>query len=221
MSLSVESYSDGEISLSRNRHSNIVTHRVGRGQRFLQKLVIDEEKLKRLASGGFLRDFISIAGTSSPTELELLILTAIHWIGEAQSEFDLDIAFVKYWIALECIFTREKDDEKGPTKALSEGIPKLSAYSHYKFIEVADIESISAKVLKLYDKRSNIIHRGMRHIEEEGQGVSPSDVSQVCKYTVWSIFSLFDLRCLNYATREQVIQRIEGPYPPSVSEDLQ
>jgi hypothetical protein len=210
INLSVEACKDGEIFLRRQQNSNSIALCRGKGQRPLQLYIIDQKKTEQLISGGFLNDFISIAGTSSPTELELCILTAVYWIGEAQNEFNLDVAFIKYWTALECIFS-EKDNV---TQSLKEGVSKLNAYSQYKFIEVADIKDIQKDVSKLYDKRSDIIHRGTRHIEEEDQGVSSSDISLLCKYAVWSISSLFELRRLNYTTRSQMTERIKGLYPP-------
>lgn len=216
VNLSVEAYKGREPFLSKKQSSNQVALHEGRGQSYLEKFIIDKSRLEQLSRPGFLNDFISITKNSLPTELESIILTAIHWIGEAQNEFNLDVAFVKYWTALECIFT-----EWGkPTKAVTQGVSKLNAYSHCKFIDTAEIKDVETNVGKLYDKRSDIIHRGMRHIEEEGRGIQASDVSQLCKYAAWSIFSLFELRSLRYTTRSQVTERLDAVYSPSFSEDL-
>lgn len=217
INLSVEAPTRGELFLSRKLGDNRISETRGRGRDFLQEFIIDENRLKNLSRGGLLKDFASIVKSSSPTEIELLILTAIHWIGEAQNEFDFDVAFVKYWTALEAMFTGSQN----PTQAVSRGVSRLTAYTSYRFIEGEEaISEVKTDISKLYDKRSDIIHRGMRHAEEISQGVSASDVSRLCKYTVWSIFSLFELRGLCYTNRSEIAHRLSSTYPPSVSEDL-
>ena len=216
INFSVEANTQGELFLSRKLSEAQIIKTRGRGRDFLQKFVIDQKRLRNLSKDGFLTDFTSIVSSSSPTEIELLILAAIHWVGEAQNEFDFDVAFVKYWTAIETIFTGHQN----PTQAVVRGISRLNAFSHYKFVEQTAINEIEADVSKLYDKRADIIHRGMRHVEEAGQGVSASDVSRLCKYAVWSIFSLFELRCLRYTTRSELTRRIDKVHPPSLSEDI-
>ena len=59
---------------------------------------------------------------------------------------------------------------------------------------------------KLYNKRSDIIHRGMSYL------VSEADISEICKYAAWSILSLMHLRSIKYTTMNEVNHHINRLY---------
>ena len=143
-------------------------------------------------------EFITIINASSQTQIEECILTAIYWIGEAQNESDLDVSFLKYWTALECIFSEKEDT----TKSLAKGVATINAFSGYGFIKIEDAKKIYKDVRNLYDKRSDIIHRGMNYLTN--QVIDEADVSKICKYTAWSILSLFYLRSIGYTNMDEV-----------------
>ncbi|MBD1842782.1 hypothetical protein H6F89_05030 [Cyanobacteria bacterium FACHB-63] len=201
INISSESYSNNERTIiNRDRDSAIILVS-GRGRKPLQKLTIDVNLFQDLTSNGFLEDFVEIINASSQTELEGRILTAIYWIGEAQNEPDLDVAFLKYWTALECIFTHSKN----PTEALAKGVTVINTFSEYGFVDIEDIESIHSRIKGLYGKRSDIIHRGMNYLAN--QVIDEADVAEICKYTAWSILSLFSLRT-RYTTMNEVDSQI-------------
>jgi hypothetical protein len=62
--------------------------------------------LQELEEKGFLNEFAEIinGNQNNRTKLEGCILSAIYWAGEAQNEYDWDIAFLKFWTALEVYF---------------------------------------------------------------------------------------------------------------------
>ncbi len=206
INLSFEAYGNSEKTLIRRNKDNAIILVSGRGRKPLQTFPINKNRLEDLSFNGFLDDFSTIINASSQTQLEGCILTAIYWIGEAQNEADLDVSFLKYWTALECIFT---GTEK-PTHALAKGVATVNAFSGYEFIRIEDAKEVYKNMTKLYDKRSDIIHRGMNYLAN--QVINEADISKICKYTAWSILSLFHLRSIGYTSMQEVGDQINRLY---------
>ncbi|MBD3885731.1 hypothetical protein IFO70_28880 [Phormidium tenue FACHB-886] len=206
INISFEAYSSDNKTLARRDRDDAVILGFGFGREPLQDFPIDRDRLENFSSNGFLDDFIAIINASSQTKLEGCILTAIHWIGEAQNEYDLDISFLKYWTALECMFTGSEQ----PTHALAKGVATLRLSSGYEPESVEDAKEVYRNVTKLYGKRSDIIHRGMNYLAH--QVIGETDVSKICKYTAWSILSLFHLRSNGYITMQEVGDEINRLY---------
>lgn len=211
-----ESYGFGERTLLRASKDDKLALIYGRGRKSLQSFSIDKVLSERLLHNYFLNDFVSIINASSQTQLEGCILTAIHWIGEAQNEADPDVSFWKYWTALECMFTprKKKDDpkelnreeipapsENSITQSLVKGISTLGTLSSQD-LKIDDFNKIQQTAKKLYAKRSDIVHSGMNYLSS--QIIDENDISFVCKHTAWSIFNLFNLRSTGYTTMEEV-----------------
>lgn len=206
INLSFEAYGNSERTLIRRNKDNGIILVSGRGRKPLQSFPINKNRLEDLSFYGFLDDFSTIINASSQTQLEGCILTAIYWIGEAQNEADLDVSFLKYWTALECIFTGAEQ----PTHALAKGVATLNAFSSYEFIRIEDVKEVYKNMTKLYDKRSDIIHRGMNYLAN--QVINEADISKICKYTAWSILSLFHLRSIGYMSMQEVGDQINRLY---------
>ncbi|KOP24297.1 hypothetical protein AMR41_21450 [Hapalosiphon sp. MRB220] len=206
INLSFEAYGNSEKTLIRRNKDNAIFLVYGRGRKPLQTFSINKNRLEDLSFNGFLDDFSTIINASSQTQLEGCILTAIYWIGEAQNEADLDVSFLKYWTALECIFTGTEQ----PTHALAKGVATLNAFSGYEFIRIEDAKEVYKNMTKLYDKRSDIIHRGMNYLAN--QVINEADISKICKYTAWSILSLFHLRSIGYTSMQEVSDQINRLY---------
>lgn len=201
-----ETYSNSEKTLIRRYKNNDVILFSGRGRKPLQALSINKSFLEDLSCNGFLNDFIAMIDAPLQTQLEGCISTAIYWIGEAQDEVDLDVSFLKYWTALECMFTGSEP----PTHALAKGVSTINAFSNYEFISIEDAEEVYRSMTKLYNKRSDIIHRGMNYLNN--QIINEADISKICKYTAWSILSLFDLRAVGYVDMHEVGDQINRLY---------
>jgi hypothetical protein len=206
INLSFEAFSNSERTLIRRIKDNVIILSSGRGRKPLHKFPIDNNQLKNLSFDGFLEDFSAIINASSQTDLDGCILSAIYWIGEAQNEADLDVSFLKYWTALECIFTGTEQ----PTHALAKGVATLNTFSGYEFIKIEDAKEVYRNMIKLYDKRSAIIHHGMNYLAN--QVINEADISMICKYTAWSILSLFHLRSDDYTSMQEVGDRINRLY---------
>ena len=203
INISSEAYTQTEYWLYQDVTNNITGYARGRGRRSLQKLTIHKKLLNDLEEKVFLNEFKSLLNKEQVSELEGSIITAIYWAGEAQNEFDHDIAFLKYWTALEAIFSNEKEKI---THALCKGISITLAFSSYHFIEVSETLTLYKRISYLYNKRSEIIHSGFR------QSITAQELSEICRYTSYVILSLFDFRNQGYTELKQIGREIERLY---------
>jgi hypothetical protein len=203
INIAAEAYTQTEYVLRREVANNTTASIRGRGRRSLYKFIINENLLNDLEEKAFLNEYKTVLNTKLISELEGSIITAIYWTGEAQNEFDLDIAFLKYWTALETIFSNEKEKI---THALCKGISITLAFSSYHFIEVGETLTIYKRISYLYDKRSKIIHTGFR------QSITAQELSEICRYTSYVILSLFDFRNQGYTELKQIGREIERLY---------
>jgi len=160
--------------------------------------------LKELKENLFFDDFVEMIWSEKRSDLDGIIITAIHWIGEAQNEYDFDSAFLKYWTSIESIFS--KGYSKNITENLAKSVSILIAFSEYRFIEVNDHKKVYRAVKKLYSIRSKIIHVGLRYT------VKSENLNLVCKYASWAIASLFCLRSKGYTKVEQISYEIDRLY---------
>lgn len=210
VNLLAESYNVSENTFTININDKKITLSLGRGRQSFQKLPINSELLNNLRECYFFDDWSFICSKQNKTELEEAILTAIYWIGEAQNDFTYESAFIKYWIALETLFSISK---KEVTESLARGIAILSAFGGYEFIKISDVKKIFKDTEKLYDKRSEIIHRGFY-----GK-VTPLELSEICKYAIWCVLTCFGLRTQGYETLKQIQEETNRLYKLSTRID--
>jgi hypothetical protein len=194
-----ESYNPSENTMTINLDNKGISLSWGVGRKHLNSLPIDTELLRELKDNCFFDDLLSMLKNEKRTELEENILTAVYWIGEAQNDFVYESAFIKCWTALETIFSIETKEIE---ESLGRGVSILLAFGGYRFIKIDEIEEVYKKVIKLYDKRCKVIHRGVYEI------VSPLELLELCKYAVWSILTCLELRNKGYEKLEQI--RIEA-----------
>jgi hypothetical protein len=199
-----ETHGNDAVVLVKEFKTNSISIAYGRRRKPLQTFTIDKNRLEDLSLNCFMNDFFKILNATSQTQLEGCILTSIYWIGEAQNEFDLDISFLRYWTALECIFTRGKDDKI--TRNLSISVAILNTFSVYNFIRIEESKNARKNIINLYKKRSLIIHQGMNYIDN--QVINKADISLICKYTACSILSLFYLRSIGYTSMHEIDDQI-------------
>lgn len=155
-----------------------------------QELSLNENLISRLQSEIYYDLFTKILVKENRTELEERVMRAICLIGEAQNSFKFDDAFLKFWEALECIFPKKHDPKKkSRTFMISRGVSTLlTDFGGYCFIQGED-DFLSAfeSLCILYQKRSNLLHDGLRYT------VNKSELSEMCKLACWTILSLFHL----------------------------
>lgn len=194
-----ESYDISEGTMHLNLSDNTISLSFGKTRKPFDTLPIDVSLLENLKQNYFLGDLFIMLTSDKRSELEENILTSIYWIGEAQNDFLSESAFIKCWTALETIFSI---DEDGITEALGRSIPILLAAGGYRFIKLDDIEEVHKKVMRLYRKRSKVVHRGLY------ETVSPLELVEVCKYAVWCVLTCLRLRTMGYLNLEQI--RVEA-----------
>ncbi len=194
-----ESYIDSNQVLARRHPCGSMSAHWDETRTPSQEFPMDLERLAELSEKFYLDKFVEILDNDKPTELEGCALTAIYWLGQAQDEFDYDISFFKFWTSLECIFSHSKVKEskvkETTTAILAKSIPLLFAYGGYHFIRKEDIGDVKKTVKRLYDKRSKIVHTGLR------ENVSENELSEICKYSVWALLGLMQLisdGCINF-----------------------
>ncbi|MEW6739944.1 MAG: hypothetical protein ACOYU2_06290 [Nitrospirota bacterium] len=217
VNLLAESYNISENTLSINVDKKIISLHYGSSRKPVQKLPLDPQMINELKECCFFDDWIHIFSKPDKTELEKAILTAIYWIGEAQNDYIFESAYIKFWTALETLFSipdtdnmksikcprcktpiETITDKKGITKALSKGVAILLAFGGYRLIEINDVKKILKAVEKLYDKRSDVIHRGIYG------DMKPSELAEICKYAVWCVLTCLGLRTQGYGTLKQI-----------------
>lgn len=202
-----EAYVGRDEFLAKNQEDDSVTLEWGRGRSNFENFVIDEARLQELEEMGFLNEFVEIinGNQNTLTQLESCILAAIYWSGEAQNEYDWDIMFLKFWTALEGIFSYKKDE---PVRQnLARGVSITVAVGGYQFIEICDIKKVKKEILRLYDERCRIVHGGVR------RRIKPPQLIAICKYTTWTVLSLLSLRSIGYKTIEEIdieVRRIDN-----------
>lgn len=146
--------------------------------------------------GGLLED-------PSSTGIDAAIRNALYWIGEAQHDGDATAAFVKFWIAMEALITGRRQDIG---ERLGRTVAVLLAFAGYEFIGPAKVAATRRDVKRLYDKRCDIVHRGM--IDRVG----PDDLRAACEYAARSLLCTLALRADGFRDRRVLQAEIDRVY---------
>lgn len=208
ISMQSETFGQGESFFYQSEPKGSICLSSGIGRRNRQDFELDEQFLKECKEDIFFNDFFGFAFKKEKTEVERIITTAIYWIGEAQADFDKESSFLKYWIALESIFTSKKE---GITEALCKGVSIILAFSSYRFIKIHTIDETYKRVSKLYELRGNIVHRGSY------QEIKETELIEMCKLSWQTVLCFFDLRSMNYTHITQVEEQTNRLFKKSVT----
>ena len=129
------------------------------------------------------------------SEWENLIADAIYWCGEAQNEYNLDVAFFKFWTAIETLIPSSRGDKV--TEKVLNGATILYFYGILNHDNI-DYKAEKKNLKFLYDKRSNIVHNGLNF------AIKPTDLTEICKYVVAIIINAIFWSYKGYNTKKQV-----------------
>ncbi len=194
-----ETFGQNELFFYQSEPKGSVTLSSGIGRRNPQDIEIDNNLIEECKRDIFFEDFFKFAFKEDKTQMEDIITTAIYWIGEAQADFDREASFLKYWIAIESIFSSGKEEV---TKNLCKGVATVLAYTSYGFTEPNCIIKTYSKASKLYKLRSKIVHRGSY------QEIIAADLVEICKLSWQTVLGLFELRSKNYTKIAEVQKEI-------------
>jgi hypothetical protein len=167
-----------------------------------QDYPIDQELINHLKQDLFWDDLLLLLTKNKRTDIEEAILNSIYWIGEAQNEWTPQIAFIKYWTAIEALIYNPPENEKVTDTVLTGTAIRL-VHGGYQFTPVEQYWDLRRQIDKLYDKRSKIIHRGV-----QGR-ISYQDVTDICKYSTWIILETLFLRSQGYTNFDQIRSETE------------
>jgi len=174
-------------------------HRLGYNSR--QEYVLTEENLKVIRTNWNAEKVWLFIERDDLTDLEASIVSAISWLGDAHQERDTNIAYIKYWVAIEALITGyEKGDRLN--FRLKNAIPLMLSQI------IKDIPT-KTEVDSAYALRSKVIHSGYNDI------VALKDLNKVCKWATGCIAVCMSLCNLNYESRQQVEDQLKEVYKKS------
>ena len=134
------------------------------------------------------------------TKLEKIITTAIYWYGEAYKDKNNDSKYIKLWSAAECFFPTNKNKR---TQLNAKNISTLMVCGGYGYITPDEYDNLKRKIVRYYELRSNILHKG-----EYGHVDSPS-LEHFSVIVAYVILTTVSLTCLGYTTIEQALKEID------------
>lgn len=144
------------------------------------------------------------------SEWENLIATAIYWCSEAQNEYSLDVAFFKFWTAIETVIPSSRGDKV--TEKVLNGATILYIYGGAADIkwndfdekEIKDNFSEKRKKLNvLYDKRSNIVHNG------NSSPLKKDDLGELCHFASTIILNSIIWTNKGYKNNQQIKRELD------------
>ncbi len=167
-----------------------------------QDYPVNQELINAFKVNCFWDDLVLILTKDQKNDLEKALSNAIYWIGEAQNEWTPQIAFIKFWTAIEAL-TYNLPNNKDVTNAIITNVSTLLIYGGYHYFHVDEYWKLRELVSKLYGKRSRIIHDGVL------ETVDHNELSKVCKYSTQMVSEFLFLCSLGYSKFEQVREQAE------------
>lgn len=150
-------------------HSTILTYSTknkSRGVKFDLSLPIagiNNITFKRpLVRGWQITKAKSLLSSSSRTDVEERVLSAMQWIGRATLARTAEEAYLAYWYAIEALLG-SREIREGVVGLIRERLGRTLFLLRWSNREVDAYKQYP----KLYDKRSGIVHRGTSVIEDE------------------------------------------------------
>ena len=155
--------------------------------------------LNHLKSNYFFDELGKLIEKKDKTKLEKIITTAIYWYGEAYKDKNNDSKYIKLWSAAECFFPTNKNKR---TQLNAKNISTLMVCGGYGYITPDEYDNLKRKIVRYYELRSNILHKGeYGHVD----GPSLEHFSVIVAYVILTTVSL---TCLGYTTIEQALKEI-------------
>ncbi len=187
-------------SMYKSSKSKFIGTSSGVGRRNIEDFPMVAARIQELRDQNFYDDISSFAFSSSQTEIEKAVVSAIYWTGEAQNDYDTESAFLKYWTALESVFTTEYTEI---TENLARGVSSFLVFSHFRFAQLPELKGISREVKRLYKLRSKIAHRGLRN------QLNQKDINIMSMYCAQTVLALLDIRNHGFKTMRDIQDNVK------------
>ncbi|AUX79048.1 HEPN domain-containing protein [Sinorhizobium fredii] len=142
----------------------------------------------------------SILDKSEKTEVELAIERAVYWFYDAHRDSALVMRIVKYWSCVEAFFSIERERI---THSVSSGLTSVLTFGGFRFVDVDHYRETKNAISRLYELRSQAVHRGdHRHVTEE-------NVAQFSQWVAWMIMEIISLSDCGYTTLQQLKSEVD------------
>jgi len=160
-------------------------------------LPVTAESLAYVTRECFFRQLSALPDRENRDEIQDAIITSVYWFADAYSDRNPTMQFVKLWSCMECFFSIEKE---GVTDLNAKGMAALLTFAGYSVTTPAEYPRLKARLKKLYDLRSEAVHRGrVGHIETE-------DLETFSRWVAWVIVSMMSLSERGYQTLRRVLE---------------
>jgi len=156
-----------------------------------QNLPLSAESIAYLRRVCFLDRIMVLVDEVERTEVQDAIVRALYWFGDAHSDRNPVMRFIKLWTCVECFFAI---DETEITEANARGIATLLTFVGYGIVEPKDYLKFKRRLKSLYKLRSKAIHRA------EFDLVVNADLEEFSHWVAWMIVSMVALAERGYRT---------------------
>lgn len=163
-----------------------------------QDLTLDAKSLAFLTHNCFLKQLASLPERNDRSEVQEAIVRSVYWFADAYRDRNPTMQFVKLWSCAECFFAIDKN---AVTDLNATGFAAILTFAGFKIIDPKDYPEFKRRVKKLYELRSQAIHRGsFGHIET-------TDLDDLSRWIAWIIISMASLSERGYRTLHQIQQQ--------------
>jgi hypothetical protein len=156
-----------------------------------QSLPLSAESISYLRRVCFLDRIMALLQEEQRTEVQDAIVRALYWFGDAHSDLNPVMRFIKLWTCVECFFAIEETEI---TEANARGIATLLTFAGFGIVEPKDYLKFKRRLKSLYKLRSRAIHRAEFNLVEN------ADLEAFSHWVAWMIVSMVALAERGYGT---------------------
>lgn len=163
-------------------------------------LIFNDSSFAYLRDQCFLSRFSAIFEKRQRSEIEDSVIRALYWFGDAQSDRNITMRFIKLWSCVECFFSIRKEDI---TQLVTKGMATVLTFAGYHLFEVDHYARFKRDLRRYYDLRSRCLHRGEYGV------VSNEQLADFSRWVAWLIVSAVALTERGYQKLSQLNEQAE------------
>ena len=161
----------------------------GYGAKFRQEYPLRQDYLDIIKSQWGAERLWGLIEKDELNDLESSIISSIAWLGDAHQEDDINLSYVKYWIAIEALLTGHKKDDINTR--IKNTIPIMIS-------QFSQESPTKTEVDKAYELRGKVVHGGTQDI------VKQNDLNKVCVWTTQCLSVCTHLLDKGYVSRDEI-----------------